>query len=181
MRWQSFLRTAAFRLFVGCALCWLPTAMAQSAWQPGHAGIGFAQPHAKQWVQLVSSPELTVKASKQARNQQTVELRFVIQTGLHINSHTPHSQFLIPTTLTLDQPTGLKIAKVEYPQGVDYRFRFSPKDAVSVYTGEFGVLVQVRASPGQHTLHGELHYQACDDRTCNPPRTLPLTLNLAAR
>lgn len=169
------------RIVLGLAISCAIPAMAQSAWQPGHAGIGFSQPQGKQWVQMVSSPALDVKAATQAHSKQDVELRFVIQSGLHINSNTPHSPYLIPTKLTLDQPAGVEISKVEYPQGVDYHFEFSPKDALSVYTGEFGVRVQVHAKPGHYTLHGQLRYQACDDRTCNPPKTLPLTLNLAAK
>ncbi len=164
---------------LACVMGGLP-ALAQTAWQPGHAGIGFAQPQGKQWVQMVSSPQLAVKAGARAEHQD-LTLRFVIQTGLHINSHTPHSQFLIPTTLALDGPVGVKISKIEYPPGVDYRFQFSPKDALSVYTGEFSLLVPVRARAGRYTLHGRLRYQACDARSCNPPQTLPLALDVTAR
>jgi hypothetical protein len=173
----SSVSGALLGLVLGCLI---PIA-AQSAWQPGHAGIGFGQPQAKQWVQMISSPDGAIAAGKNVRNPQELALRFVIQTGLHINSHTPHSRFLIPTTLTLDPPVGVEIAKVVYPAGVDYHFSFSPKDALSVYTDEFGVHVQLHARPGHYSLPGQLHYQACDDRACNPPRTLPLTLNVTAR
>lgn len=156
-------------------------AMAQSAWQPNPRGIGFGQPRSKQWVQMVSSPELAVKAASPAGKRDNVELRFSIQDGLHINSHTPHSQFLIPTALALDKTKGVAIAQIEYPQGVDYHFQFDPKDALSVYTGEFGVLVRLHARPGHYVLHGQLHYQACDNRACNPPQSLPLRLEITAK
>ncbi|MHB1935291.1 MAG: protein-disulfide reductase DsbD domain-containing protein [Acidobacteriaceae bacterium] len=156
-------------------------AMAQSAWQPGPRGIGFGQPRSKQWVRMVSSPQFAVKATPSARARSDIELRFTIQTGLHINSHTPHSEFLIPTTLTFDKTPGLQVAQVDYPQGVDYHFQFSPKDALSVYTGEFDVVVRLHARAGRYTAHGQLHYQACDDRACNPPQTLPLLLDVTAR
>lgn len=169
------MRTRSSIILLALALSAL-NVPAQSPWQPGHAGIGFAQSRGKQWVQLVSSPELAVKAGRNV-----LALRFTVQTGLHINSHAPHSPYLIPTTLTLHQPDGMQIARIEYPQGVDYHFKFSPKDALSVYTGEFSLLVPVRARAGQHILHGQLRYQACDDSTCNPPKTLPLTLDVIAR
>ncbi len=170
------------RLLFGAVLAACAMTMtAQSAWQPAHSGIGFGQASAKQWVQMVSSPELTVKAGKQAAATQDVDVQFAIQTGLHINSHTPNSHYLIPTTITLDAPTGVEIAKIEYPQGVDYHFQFAPKDALSVYTGEFGVRMHVHAKPGRYTIHGQLRYQACDDRACNPPKTLPLTLYVTAQ
>lgn len=156
--------------------CALPL-LAQSAWQPTHQGIGFAAAPGNQSVQLVSPSELETPHAK----AQTQQLRFVIDHGLHINSHTPKSHFLIPTSLTLDAPAGVQIAAIQYPAGVDYHFAFAPQDALSVYTGEFAVMVQLHAKPGHYVLHGQLHYQACDNRACNPPKTLPLTLDLTAR
>ncbi|MGO8720671.1 MAG: protein-disulfide reductase DsbD domain-containing protein [Acidobacteriaceae bacterium] len=166
-----------FAIGIACAAAM----MAQSAWQPSPRGIGFGQARSRQWVQMVSSPQLAVQACGKASKPKDIELRFTIQNGLHINSHTPHSPFLIPTTLTLDKTPGVQIAQVDYPQGVDYHFAFSPKDALSVYTGQFAVLVRVHAQAGHHTLHGQLRYQACDDRACNPPQTLPLQLDVTAR
>ncbi|HWF67456.1 MAG TPA: protein-disulfide reductase DsbD domain-containing protein [Acidobacteriaceae bacterium] len=174
--WASFFPCAALCASFGFA----PIAMAQSTWQPGHADIGFGRPADKQWLHLVSSPDVTVKAGEK-NGRQKIALRFAIQSGLHINSHTPRSRFLIPTTLTLDGTTGVEISKIEYPQSADYHFEFSPNEAVSVYTGEFPVTVQLVASPGRHILHGRLRYQACDDRTCNPPKFLPLTLEVTAK
>ena len=156
-------------------------ALAQSNWQPGHTGIGFAQPHGGQQVQMVSPPDLMVNAGAHPHGQQDLTLRFAIQTGLHINSHTPHSAYLIPTTLTLEPTEGVEIAKIAYPPGADYRFKFSPQEALSVYAGEFSVLAPVRAQPGHYTLHGQLHYQACDNNSCDPPRILQVTLDVTAR
>lgn len=169
-----------FAVLAACAVCAMP-ARAQSAWQPDHKGIGFAPAPAKQWVQMASSPELTVQASKSGGAQGSAELRFLINPGLHINSHTPNSKYLIPTDLKLDAPPGVQIGSIEYPQGVNYHLRFLPKETLSVYTGQFAVLVHVAARPGHYTLHGALRYQSCDDQACNPPRTLPLTLDLTAR
>ncbi|MES2219940.1 MAG: disulfide bond formation protein DsbC [Acidobacteriota bacterium] len=154
---------------------------AQSAWQPSPRGIGFGAPKSKQWVQMVSSPDVAVKAASPSVAAKNVELRFTIQQGLHINSHTPHSEFLIPTTLTLDKTPGAEVAHFDYPQGVDYHFQFSPKDALSVYTGEFGIVVHLHARAGHYAMHGQLHYQACDNKACNPPQTLPVQLDVTAR
>lgn len=171
------MRRSVITLGLLAAFAWLPCLSAQSAWQPGHAGIGFGQAPSKQWVQMVSSPQVALAAGHPGSQP----VRFLIQTGYHINSHTPLSPYLIPTTLTLDAPAGLRIARIDYPQGVEYHFSFSPKEALSVYTNEFTVLIAMNARPGQYKLHGQLRYQACDNRACNPPKTLPVTLDVIAR
>lgn len=130
---------------------------------------------------MISSPQVAVKATPPVAAPKDVELRFTVQQGLHINSHSPHSEFLIPTTLTLEKTPGVEIAQVYYPPGVDYHFEFSPKDALSVYTGEFAVVVRLHARAGHYAMRGQLHYQACDNKACNPPQTLPVQLDVTAR
>jgi hypothetical protein len=174
-------RRSAVVLVLAAGILCAGDSMGQSGWQPGPRGIGFGAPRSKQWVQMVSSPQVNVKATSPAAAPKDVELRFTIQHGLHINSHAPHSEFLIPTTLTLDKTSGVEVAKVDYPEGVDYHFQFSPKDALNVYTGEFAVVVRLHARAGQYAMHGQLHYQACDNKACNPPQTLPVQLNVTAR
>jgi hypothetical protein len=168
---------SAIVLVMAAGIASAGVSMGQAGWQPAPRGIGFGAPKSKQWVQMVSSPQVAVKATSPAAAKD-VELRFTIQQGLHINSHTPHSEFLIPTTLSLETTPGVEIAQVEYPQGVDYHFQFSPKDALSVYTGAFAVVVRLHAHAGHYALHGQLHYQACDNKACNPPQTLPLQLDV---
>ena len=143
---------SAIVLVLAAGIACAGVSMGQSGWQPGPRGIGFGAPKAKQWVQLVSSPQVAVKATSPAAAAKDVELRFTIQQGLHINSHSPHSEFLIPTTLSLEKMPGMEIAQVEYPQGVDYHFQFSPKDALSVYTGEFAVVVRLHARAGHYAI-----------------------------
>jgi hypothetical protein len=172
---------SAVILMLAAGITCTGVSLGQSGWQPSPRGIGFGTPKSKQWVQMVSSPQVAVKATSPTAAPKGIELRFTIQQGLHINSHTPHSEFLIPTALTLEKTPGVEIAQVEYPQGVDYHFQFSPKDALSVYTGEFAVVVRLQAHAGHYAIQGQLHYQACDNRACNPPQTLPVKLDLTAR
>lgn len=161
-------------------VCVLPLTLAaqsgQSGWQPGPRSLGLEPSQANQSVRLTSTQDLAVIGVKP-----TAELSFAINQGLHINSHTPHSKFLIPTSLTLHAPAGVQIAAIDYPTGKDYHFQFDPKEPVSVYTGSFAILLHLAAKPGRYRLEGGLRYQACDNRACNPPRTLPLTLNVTAK
>lgn len=181
------IKSTRRRILLAAALaCALPLTIApmaaqSAAWQPGPQSLGpqslgLGPSQANQSVQLTSGHDLAVAGARP-----TAELTFAINQGLHINSHTPHSKFLIPTRLTLHAPTGVQIAAIDYPSGKDYRFQFDPKNPVSVYTGNFSVLVHLAARPGRYRLEGGLRYQACDARACNPPKTLPLTLSVTAK
>ncbi|MGA7156296.1 MAG: protein-disulfide reductase DsbD N-terminal domain-containing protein [Acidobacteriaceae bacterium] len=125
----------------------------------------------KQHVELVSDSVQVL-----AGQPQVVELRFRVQDGFHINSHTPNDQLLIPTVLRLDAGSGVKVEDEQYPKGSKFRLPLNPGDALDVYQGEFRVKVRLLAPKGASTLNGELHYQACDNASCFPPRTLKVMI-----
>ena len=102
---------SAIVLVLAAGIACAGVSMGQSGWQPGPHGIGFGAPKAKQWVELVSSPQVAVKATSPSAAAKDVELRFTIQQGLHMNFHRPHSEFLIPTTLTLEKTLAWKLLK----------------------------------------------------------------------
>ena len=111
-----------------------------------------------------------------------LELKFVVGSGLHINSHKPNSDLQIPTTLKFSPPTDLVVGPVAFPQGQELTFGFAPDVRLSVYSGEFRVAARMsamrRAAPGNFTVHGTLHYQACDDKLCYPPKDLEFAFNV---
>lgn len=107
-----------------------------------------------------------------------VSLHFRVASGFHINSNTPKSEFLIPTTLRMDAPTDIAITKLSYPAGSEMSFPFAPDEKLDVYSGDFTVTLAVRplhtVVPGKYAIHGELKYQACDNAACYPPKKLPV-------
>ena len=119
----------------------------------------------------------TVAAGKRG----VLELRFRLDDGFHVNSHTPKSELQIPTALELGSATGVKVTAAEYPAGKEYSFSFDPSEKLDVYSDSFVVKVPVVAVAGEHELKGELKYQACDKAACYPPRTLPVDVVFAAK
>ncbi len=109
-----------------------------------------------------------------------IELRFHVAPGYHINSHTPHDELLIPTTLKLGASPQLRVLTDSYPNGTTLHLTIGAGETLSVYEGEFRVRVQVLAAKGNSTLAGVLHYQACDAASCFPPRDLPLSVPVSA-
>jgi hypothetical protein len=123
----------------------------------------------------LSPAPLTTMIRGKATN---VELRFHVGSNFHINSNKPTAEYLIPTILKLDVPTDIVVGKITYPPGEEMSFAFAPDEKLSVYSGEFNLVVQVRplASmlPGKYEIRGRLRYQACDNAACFPPKQLPV-------
>ncbi|HEY2039140.1 MAG TPA: protein-disulfide reductase DsbD N-terminal domain-containing protein [Edaphobacter sp.] len=130
----------------------------------------------KQYV-TYSTEEQSLAAGKKS----VVALQFRVADGYHVNSHTPKSELLIPTNLTLQPAAGVKAAAAEYPAGTAYSFSFEPGEKLDVYTGTFTVKIPVVAQAGQHTISGTLHYQACDNAACYPPKSLPVQVAVTAK
>ncbi|HYN14881.1 MAG TPA: protein-disulfide reductase DsbD N-terminal domain-containing protein [Terriglobales bacterium] len=131
-------------------------------------------PQTPSWVTPLPVSKISVAAGKPAR----VQLRFKIADGYHINSHKPGSELLIPTSLQLNPPTDIGIGSITYPKGHDLTLAIAPGEMLNVYTGEFTIAAKVSAtrtaSPGKYKVHGQLKYQACNDRSCFPPKLAPV-------
>jgi hypothetical protein len=126
-------------------------------------------------VPLTTTPRTT---------QTPVSINFRVPHGYHINSNTPKSEFLIPTALKMDlgSATDIVLGKIDYPEGEDVSFPFSPDEKLNVYTGDFTITLAVHplksVVPGKYALHGVLRYQACDNAACYPPKTLPVNFEI---
>ena len=104
-----------------------------------------------------------------------------IPSGFHINDHKPTLEFLIPTEIKLNPSKPLAVEQVFYPRGEARKFSFEDKP-LSVYEGTVvvGVLVNVSptAAPGDYSLQGKFSYQACNDRACFPPSSVPVAADV---
>jgi hypothetical protein len=143
----------------------------------GHAQFGMDMPAKPKNYVTYTAEAQTVPAGKPA----VLQLRFQLLQGFHVNSHTPKSEFLIPTALTLQPAAGVKAGDLLYPPGQPFSFSFDPKEKVDVYAGAFIVKLPVVATAGEHTMDGTLKYQACDNASCYPPRTIPVKILFTAK
>jgi hypothetical protein len=142
----------------------------------GHAQFMDAPAKPKSYITYIAEAQ-TIAAGKRG----VLQLRFQITPGFHVNSHTPKSDTLIPTALTLQSAAGVKADDLVYPPGLPFSFSFDPKEKVDVYAGAFIVKLPVVATAGEHTMDGTLKYQACDNASCYPPRTIPVKILFTAK
>jgi DsbC/DsbD-like thiol-disulfide interchange protein len=110
-----------------------------------------------------------------------VALHFRVAQGLHINSHTPSDDFLIPTTFSIPDGSGVRLASATYPAGTMITLPIDPTTKLSVYTGEFIIQARVVATVGNHLVQGKLHYQACDNNQCMPPKTITVAIDVIGK
>jgi len=152
----------------------LPASQVANAQQVGN--LDTPAPKPKSFV-VYAAEQQNVAAGKRS----VLELHFRVADGFHVNSHTPKSELLIPTQITLQPAAGVKAEAVQYPAGTSYSFSFDPTEKLDVYSGAFTVKLPVVADAGTHTVDGTLRYQACDHAACYPPRSLPIQVIFTAQ
>src|SRR5215469_4525272 len=86
-------------------------------------------------VQYLYPEQLTVPAGKST----AVSLHFRIKPGLHINSHQPKDEYLIPTVLSIPERSGVRLENASYPAGTEFTLPVDPATKLIVYTGEFAI------------------------------------------
>jgi hypothetical protein len=128
-------------------------------------------------VRYLFPEQVSVAAGKPS----PVTLHFRVAQGLHINSHTPSDQFLIPTVLSIPDGESVRFAAVAYPPGSIISLAFDPKTKLSVYTGEFTIQARIVTAAGNHLMQGKLRYQACDNNQCMPPKTIDVPINVIGK
>ena len=98
--------------------------------------------------------------------------------------YAPGQKGYIPVSLTITPDPAFKIYPAKYPPPAPYVF-VPLNETVQVYSKPFTIAQDVtlaltpdmraRATKGEVlTIRGELEYQACDDKVCHRPETLPV-------
>jgi thiol:disulfide interchange protein DsbD len=99
-----------------------------------------------------------------------------IAPGWHVNAHAPRDRFLIPTTLEITPPPGIRAGEVQYPAPIEKALEFSEGKTLQLYEGKVRLQATIEGTPADASpLRAKLRYQACDSTTCLAPRTMELT------
>jgi hypothetical protein len=128
-------------------------------------------------VEYLFPEQVAVAAGKPS----VVTLHFRVAPGLHINSHTPKDEFLIPTVFSIPDGAGVRLEEANYPAGTEFALPLDPSTKLSVYTGEFAIQARLVAEQGNHLVEAKLHFQACDKNVCLPPKTIPVAIDVIGK
>jgi len=117
----------------------------------------------------------------------TLVADFLLPPKMHV--YTPEVKGYIPIKLELEASPNYKAQAAEYPKS-ELLFLPAINELVPVYQGRFqitqdvvmannNVLQPILSGAKQVRIRGQLRYQACDDKICYLPQTVPLEWVLA--
>jgi len=128
---------------------------------------------------------LSLKASDAvAALEHRITLSVQVTPDARNHVYAPGQKGYIPVNLTLAPDPAFKTYPAKYPSPAPYVF-VPLNETVQVYSKAFTITQDVtlaltpemraRAAKGEVlTIKGELEYQACDDKVCHRPETLPV-------
>jgi DsbC/DsbD-like thiol-disulfide interchange protein len=120
-----------------------------------------------------------------------VTLTVRVTPGPKMHVYAPGQKGYIPIALMLKADPAFKLHPIRFPASSTYRYE-PLNETVQVYSAPFTLAQDVtlsltpdmraRATRGEVlTISGELEYQACDDRVCYRPETIPVEWKVTLR
>ena len=97
--------------------------------------------------------------------------------GYHVNSNTPSDEYLIPLKVTWTSLGALEGGQVAFPKAEKIAVG---DQTLSVFTGKVDLTVNFKvaanAPAGPGIASGKLGYQACNNKACFPPKSVPISV-----
>ena len=120
-----------------------------------------------------AGPSIGTKWKVEKASPTEAVLTVELEKGWHVNANDPDRPYLIPTTLEIAAPETVGVASIRYPEAVVHGLAFAPGTPLRLYEGTFPIRVRF-AADAPPRFDATLRFQACNDETCLPPRTLPV-------
>jgi thiol:disulfide interchange protein DsbD len=109
-----------------------------------------------------------------------VAVALEVEDGYHINAHVPTLDFLIPTSVTFEPASGLKITEPRYPAPSKRKFEFAPDTDLAVHEGTVYITADVEADgslpPGESAIRARVEVQSCNDKQCLAPSNIDVEI-----
>ena len=132
--------------------------------QPGFTSAGPRQ-------RLTAVPTVTRRSASAV----DLVLHVTPNAGMHV--YAPGATGYTAIALSLTPPSGVSVSPPRFPRPENYYFA-PTKENVPVYQAPFDIVVPASVRAGATSIEGTLSYQACDDRLCYTPQSLPVSFNL---
>ena len=111
--------------------------------------------------------------------------------GPRVHVYAPGARDYRPAAMSVEPQPGLVLKAPQYPKSEDYFFK-PLKDHVPVYQHPFRIVQDVTLDPSREgssalkdvtslTITGRFDYQACDDKVCFTPQSVPLSWTIGVK
>lgn len=109
----------------------------------------------------------------------TATISFTIAEGYHVLADDGGVPALVPMRIDLDSEAGISLGRLGYPASEPLELLGSEL-TFGVYHGSVASRVSIWANSdaelGERTVGGRLVFQSCNDRSCFPPDSLPVSI-----
>jgi len=128
----------------------------------------------------VNVPKVIVQAGKSSVINITVE----VKNGYHIQANKVNNEFIIPTTLEINDDKEIILKKQVFPSAKKFKLE-GTDEHLDVYDERFAISIFFRTRKeiqrGIRQLNGKLNYQACDSVRCLFPRVIDFSIDVEVR
>jgi len=129
----------------------------------------------------IVTPAVTAGAA--AGEKLALALEMTPNPGIHV--YAPGAKDYLPVKLTLKPQPDIRVGKLTYPKSEMVHFA-ALNETVPVYQKPFKLLQDVTlANPGKAgstlAVSGTLEFQACDDKVCFVPESVPVSWTVTFR
>ena len=111
--------------------------------------------------------------------------------GARVHVYAPGARDYRPVMIRVEPQPGLLVKVPRYPKSEDYFFK-PLNEHVPVYQRAFRIMQDVTLDPSREgtaalkdvtslTIDGRFEYQACDDRVCFAPQSVPLSWTIGVK
>ena len=143
-----------------------------SAFEPGRLRFGDDPPEGGPSIDpVVAEVEVVNDGPVRSGAPFEVRVRLTVKPPYHLNANPAGGANLVPTTVELDESSGVTLLGVDYPTGVAMTAG-GQSAPIPVYQDEVILTARLEmaegAAPGPLEIPIRVRYQACDDRACYP-------------
>ena len=122
---------------------------------------------------------VSVYASARRRSKTSYDLVLSVQPHERMHVYAPAAKGYTGLALTFATAPGVSVTPTRFPKAEDYYFA-PTKEHFPVYQQTFEIATSATVPANVKTLDATLTYQACDDRLCYTPQSLPVFFDLSS-
>lgn len=134
----------------------------------------------------VKATAVAAPTAVKAGSKAVMTVHIAVEDGWHIYPKKPDDEFTTPTAFTAKRVAGVTFGAPVYPTAQTIPNPLEPGKTMHVYHGGDTVIkvpftVAKTAKPGKLTLAGTVQAQSCNDNSCLPPVSLPVTATVTVK